>query len=590
MEKSSLTPHLDHLREIFKASFRVWNEQGPAAFSTQILEKLSRHEFRLLGHSVPDVQYQAWIKKTDPDTTELVRQRTEGRQLSHRPMISLVTPVWNPQANVLQAAVSSVLAQTYENWELCVACGNSNDEVGKTFSEIRDPRIKLLHLRENLGICENSNAAIRIANGELIGFLDQDDLLAPQALFEVARCLNKLPRLDFIYSDMDRIDSLGKRFDPLFKPDWSPEILLCTNYIVHLAVIRTDLLKAMGGFRPGTDRVQDWDLVLRLTETTTRIFHIPRVLYHWRWSPISASSAGFRLKSVSEENQHRVLTEFLTRNNIHASAKKDRAGSWRVVWNNPALPRASIIIYDHYDYTSLCRCTNSILAKTKYPKFEVIALVTDKSGTGRTPTLDKRVTVIQPGKTLTPARAYNLGVKQSAGEVLVFIDAHIEAITSNWLRELVGWASRASIGVVGPKLMFPDSKHIVHCGIVLGLPNFLFYGAPNTAWSPIGLSEWYRNCSAVSGTCLTTTRSVFDKIGGFSEDLHSAADIDYCLRAQHAGDRVVLTPVAKLILHKPSNHIPDQTVLRVSRELGGLNDPYYNPNLSYSYPIPRLSN
>ena len=577
------------MRRIAATSLRVLEQQGLAALATQILEKVNRREFRIIPPSVADSEYQAWIVQNEPDEAELVKQKAEAKKLDYRPLISLIAPVWNPPVQVLRDMIESVLSQTYDNWQLCIADGSTDVDVRGTLQGFTtDSRIKVTFLPKNLGVSGNSNMAIQASEGEFVAFLDQDDVLAPFALFEVAKSLNGTPGLDFIYSDMDRLDADGRRFDPLFKPDWSPEIMLCANYIVHLCVIRASLLRRLGGFRPETDRAQDWDLILRTEEATDRTHHIPRILYHWRQSPISVATAGFRIKPASPKAQRLAISDYLKRNRVSANIELDGAGCWRMLWNYSPPPRVSIVLFSHGDQTALQDSAKSVQSKTSYPDFEVTAV---QAGNGAPNLGDGHLRLIRCGKVSSFAEAYNLGAKQSKGDVLVFLDAHVEVLSADWLQELVGWAIQPRIGAVGPKLMSSDLKHIVHCGIVLGLPNFLFSGATERTWSPLGLSEWYRDCSAVSGACLATRRDVFDAIGGFDEKLAAAADMVYCSEARKRGYRVMFTPMARLVLYDPLDHVPDQRSIEIlpwCNELGETGDPYFNPNLSYQHPVPRL--
>jgi glycosyltransferase involved in cell wall biosynthesis len=579
------------IRKIPVRGTRIITEQGLRSFLHQLLEKLQKRELSLVNTSDFDLDYARWIARNEPTETELVEQRYRTEQFGYRPLISIVTPVWNPPADFLADTIESVLSQTYENWELCVADGDSNEEVKKVLRGFakQDNRIRVKFLDKNLGISQNSNIAIDFSQGDFIALLDHDDLLAPFALFEMVDCLNRAPELDFVYSDKDSMDVKGKRFNPLFKPNWSPEIMFSANYPTHLCVIRTKLINALGGFRSETDGAQDWDLFLRVTKKTDQIHHIPKILYHWRLAPASVSSTGLNAKPYAANAQLLALNQHLERSGREGGIRFNEHGHLRVAWRLGAEPKVSVIIYSRDVDSSLQRCLESIYRKTSYKNFEVIVVC--GSDQPQAPQEEfPNLRLVQVADQLNYSSANNFGVRYATGKVFVFLDPRIEVVSTDWLEELAGWSLQPRIGAVGAKLLYPNGE-IYHGGIIIGMPGYVFSGAREESWSMFGHTEWYRNYSAVSGACLATSTVVFKELNHFDVKLKNAADIEFCLRAIGRNYRVVYTPYAKLIQHQrngtyhESMQLPDVPEYHQAFQAG---DPYFNPNLSYKHTVPKL--
>ena len=579
----SIAKKIRQVMGVCKASIKVARQQGITSLVSQSMEKLRRREFHVLEPSVPDADYLAWINSHEPTEADLTEQRALARELGVRPLISLLTPVWNPNPDVLFKTFSSVVNQTYNNWELIAVDGGSNDKVRRILREFssRDQRIHVTFLKENLGISANTNHALQQAHGDFAGFLDQDDILAPFALYEVATCIDRQPDLDFIYSDMDRIDSEGKRFDPLFKPQWSPEIMLSTNYVVHLCVVRSKLLRKMGGLRSETDGAQDWDMILRLSEATGRIYRIPKILYHWRQAPTSTATTGLRLKPAHIDAHLRVLSDCISRKGIKGTISPDRTGFLRVRFQLDELPLVSIIIYPDNSSTDLARCIHSVENRTKkYDNYEILVVDSNPHATS-----EPHTRAIQHPTAKEFSSAANIGAGLAKGNILVFLDTHAEVVSPGWLEELAGWSVQPWTGAIGLKLLWPNGI-IRHGGVIIGMPDYLFSGAPEQSWTPLGHTEWYRNCSAVSAACLATRKDVFKSVGGFDETVDSASDLLYCLRLREQNYRIVYTPFAKLVLHE--NCHCHTARLPASLRLGQSSDPYFNPNLEIGKSIPTI--
>ncbi len=598
------------IREIFwppqaflnlKKVWRVLTENGPAHLSYHVETYLHW----LAVRSNLDIRYALWIKKHEPNIRSISGRLTlkgwslKARKLPYRPRFTVIMPTFNPRPEHLRAAIESVRSQCYPDWELCIADDNSTDAAVKALlaDYAGDPRIKVKFLGCRLGIAGASNAALDLATGEFVAFLDHDDELAPWALYEVALTLNAEPDLDVIYSDEDKLGETGRRTDPFFKPELSPETLLSMNYIGHLLVVRRELIEAIGRFRPGFDGSQDHDLVLRLTERTSRVRRIPKVLYHWRKAPGSAAG-DTAAKPFAVRASLRAIEDALERRGLSGTAEPILPGLYRIRWQLKETPLISIIIPVRDRVDVFKRCVNSIFEKSTYRNWEL--LVVDNQS--REPaTIDffaelstlANVRVLKYDAPFNFSAINNLAAAEAQGEILLFLNNDIEVVTPEWLEELLGYAVQAEIGAVGAKLLLPDNR-IQHGGVVLGLSggaDHAFYGLPADQPGYFGLAMVARNCAAVTAACMMTRREVFEKVGGFDPALDVAFnDVDLCLRILAAGYRVVWTPFAVLYHYESSTrrkaHPIENTryFLKKWRDLIRRGDPYYNPNLSlYSY-------
>lgn len=549
-------------------------------------------------------EYQHWIARTEPSAADLQRQRDDAQQLAYQPLISIITPVFDPPAPILQAMLDSVRDQTYEHWQLCLVDGGStNPDVHQILeAAASDQRIHVTYLLENLGIAGNSNAAAAKASGEFLALLDHDDRLAPTMLFEVVTALNAQPETDIIYFDEDKLSEDGlQRLDPFFKPDWSPELLLSANYLMH-SVLRRQLFEQVGGFRDDAAGAQDWDLLLRCTEQTTAIVHIPKILYHWR-KMAGSTAAVFQAKPYVFENQLRTLASHLQRTGIpDATATFPTPGFPRVSWPTRNT-KVSIIIPTKEKVDVLQPCLTSLLQRTTYANFEIV-LVDNGSHLPATRAYyntlatEPRVRIVEYPAKFNYSAANNLGARHASGDLLLFLNNDIEVLAPDWLEELVRWAERPDIGIVGTKLLYPDGK-IQHAGVVLGMEghaSHIFWGVREHYSGIFGSSDWYRNYLALTGACMMMRRAVFDEVGGFDELYQLAfSDIEICLRVVQAGYRNLYTPYARLCHHEGASrgqHIPVTDMMRGYEQMQAIvaaGDPYYNLNLSYSSRIPRLS-
>lgn len=556
------------------------------------------------GSDDAQATYQGWIAAREPDGAQLELQRRISKGMAYRPLITVITPVFNPPPEILRETIHSVLAQSYDRWELLlVDAASERAGVSEALRELgrSDPRIRLIPLAENLGISANTNRGLERAQGEFVAFLDHDDLLAPDALFEVVRMLNADPSLDVVYSDEDKISEDGRiRSDPFFKPSWSPEYLLSTNYLMH-SVIRRAAIAEIGGLDPAMDGAQDWDLALRLTERGVRAARVPKVLYHWRKVPGSVA-ADATAKMWAMKVQHRCLQAHLERRGLEdVRVESPTLGVLRVKWK-PKGGKVSLIIPTKDNVALLEKCLDSVFrAATALSSYEVILVDT---GSKDAATLDyytrlrnqKLVRVLNWEGPFNYHRVNNLGAREADGDVLVFLNNDIEAANVEWLEELVRWAELPGIGCVGAKLLYADGT-VQHAGIVTGLQghgSHIFRGGPGVhRWGVFGTIESYRNYRAVTGACLAVRKDVFDEVGGFDEAYELCyGDIDLCLRVAAHGYHNMVTPFAEVTHHEGGTrgmHFPGNDVLRASLKMLPLvveGDPFFNPNLSYDALVP----
>lgn len=591
-------------------SFQTMRAQGfikGIATAGRTLPRLLDKNHILDSSSADD--YQTWLKVNEPTSEELEQQRTQSQSFAYQPCISIIVPVYNPESRALQAALDSVLAQTYTHWELCLVDGNSDlpgvAEVLQSITERDDPRIRLTTLEQNQGISGNSNVALEMAQGEFVAFLDHDDCLAPNALFEIVNLLNQKPSLDLIYSDHDILppdSNLG--FQPLFKPDWSPEIMLSANYLTHLTVIRAERVREVGGFDSAMDGAQDWDLFLRITEKTHQIAHIPKILYHWR-NAVGSTALDIGAKPYALQAQLRAITNHLTRQKLcNARAYLDASGFIRVAWDYDKTRKVSIIIPSNGANSLLTACVDSLLRTTTYPNYEIIIV---NNGEQRPEAFDyyrhitkeRCVRVVHfEASEFNYSAVNNFGAQSATGDLLLFLNNDIEIFDAEWLDELVLWTERPGIGVIGAKLLKPDHT-IQHAGIIIGLTGFaghIFAGLPEGSTGLYGFTEWYRNFMAVTGACLMVRRDLFEEVGRFNEDFQlCGSDVEFCLRVLERGLRVVYNPFAKLFHIESATHQGDiplqdfKTSLDHYAPLLQTGDPYFNPNLSLWHCRPTLN-
>src|SRR5437773_440711 len=531
-------------------------------------------------------EYQRWFEQHRANTDDLDRMRYEARTFGLSPLISIITPVFDTPVPRIEEAVESVLAQVYENWELMlIDDGSTAADLLRALPALgmRDRRIRLATLESHQGIAAALNRGLALASGEWIVFLDHDDILEPDALFQVVKLLQTHADVDLIYSDEDKLGENGFEA-PLFKPDWSPDFFLSYNYVGHLTAVRWEIAQRIGGFRSEFDSAQDYDLFFRIVEQTSRIYHIPRVLYHWRRSEDS-SAISVRQKPGQLDASRRAIEDHLKRRGEPAHVAVDwRTHAFCCRRQLLEARKISVIIRSCRGLESLERCIETLTAQTSYPNYEVVIVQADKKFPEVATSFSHRLLYLSDAADDSTAK--NQAVGQTDSPWLLFLDDGIEVIKPDWLTIMAEHVQRAEVGAVGARLLNPSGV-VEHAGIVVGAnniaqPAYRGYPADHTGAANRQL-QLTRNCSAVSSACMLTRREIFQEVGGFDANLSGAlADVDLCLKMRRAGYRIVYTPFARLYWHDAPGKIDmaGQGIME-QRWAGVLHgDPYYNPNLS----------
>lgn len=550
--------------------------------------------------------YAAWVRRYDTfSAADIRRMRESVASMPRRPLVSIVMPVYQTPERWLRRCIDSVLAQAYPHWELCIADDASPaPHVRRVLQEYmrRDPRIRVVFRDANGHIAAASNSALEIASGEYIALLDHDDELPPHALLEVARAMEAHPEWKLIYSDEDKIDEKGRRFDPYFKPDWNYELFLSQNCVSHLGVFHAGLIAQVGGFRVGLEGSQDWDLALRCIEhlRPQEIGHIPKVLYHWRAIP-GSTALGVAQKDYARNAGWRAVTDHLQRTGVAARVEVADNGYMNVRRQLPEpAPRVSLVIPTRDKVELLRMCVQSILEKTDYPDYEI--LIVDNQSDERA-TLDyfaelaaqPRVRVLRYDAPFNYSAINNFAAAAATGSIIGLVNNDIEVISPDWMGEMASQAVRPDIGAVGVMLLYPDDT-IQHAGVILGIGGIaghVYAGLPAGTPGTCGRARLAQEMSAVTAACLFVRKAVFDEVGGLDEVLSVAFnDIDFCLRIRVRGYRNLWTPHARLYHYESASRGYEDTPEKVARFKSEMDfmrsrwgesllcDPAYNPNLS----------
>ncbi|GJE55535.1 glycosyltransferase family 2 protein [Methylobacterium thuringiense] len=590
---------------LWRAALRQPDLAGKALFWRLLRKRVRARGMiaRALGNR-GETSYAAWIKRFDTLTNfDRDRIRADAASWEAPPLISVLMPVYDPAPKVLEAALNSLQSQLYPHWELCVVDDASTDPaIPRLLAQAagRDPRITVRRRGENGHIARATNDALSMASGTYAAFLDHDDILAESAFYEVARAIRSDPALDLIYSDEDKIDGRGRRFEPHFKSDFNRELLYGQNYLNHLTVVRTARLRALGGLRPGFEGSQDHDLLLRLTAglPAARVRHIPKVLYHWRAAGGSGTFSD-RALAAAEAARLQALAEIAAP--MGATAARGPRGFNRLVRPLREPPLVSVVIPTRDRAELVATVLDGLFAATDYPRLDVIVVDNDSREPQTAALLarhmqDPRFRVLPVPGAFNFSDLCNRGAEAARGDMLLFLNNDVEVIEPGWLTELVSIALDQSIGAVGAKLLYPDGT-LQHGGIVLGIGGVAGHSHLGLPAEDPGYFERMvlsQEVSAVTGACLAMRRSVFSEVGGFDAKHLKVAfnDVDLCLRVREAGYRIVWTPHARLIHHEsksrgsedsPEKRARFESECRVMRERWEpllRADPYYNPNLS----------
>ena len=568
--------------QILLAPYRL-----PEKLAKTVWKKLHRPA-RECRRSVAPSEYQEWFERHRATARDLERMRNESRTFASKPLISIITPVFDTPVRWLEEAIESVLAQAYENWELVlIDDGSSDADLLRALPLLaaRDRRIILKSLGKHEGISAALNQGLALARGEWVGFLDHDDVIEPDAVFQIVKFLQTHPDADLIYSDEDKLGEDGVKA-PLFKPDWSPDFFLSYNYVAHLTAVRRDIVQEAGGFRSQFDSAQDYDLFFRVIEQTKRIHHIPAVLYHWRRSE-SSSAISVRQKPEQLEASRLAIEDHLKRRGESAHVGVDwRTHAFCVRRGLLEAKKISVIVLTCHGMELLERCIESLTNRTSYPNYEIVIVNDDEfHGASAFPSHFPYRTVRFSGEANDSALK-NFAVNQTNDPWILFLGEGIEPIEPDWLTIMAEHVQRPEVGAVGARLLNPNGT-VEQAGMVVGVNKTAqpaFHGFPAEHPGVNRQLQVTRNCSAVSSVCMLTRRDVFQEAGGFDERLEGAlADVDLCLKMRRAGYLIVYTPFAKLCWHRaPADQIDMNGEAIMSERWAGVLrcDPYYNPNLS----------
>ena len=573
--------------------FRYLKHYGPKEFWIRLHERFEPEE----------VPYGPWYEAYVPDETELEKQRQHHFEYS--PLISVAVPAYRTPERFLIQMIESLIAQTYGNWELCIANGSPEDTAMKTVLEKytkKDSRIRVSELTENKGIAGNTNAALEMAQGEFVGLLDHDDLLAPNALYEIALALGRDRALDAVYTDEDKVTTeLDEHFQPHLKPDFNLDLLRSNNYICHFFVVRRSIVQKIGGFRQEFDGAQDHDFIFRCIETAEKVGHIPEILYHWRTHKASTADNPAS-KMYAFDAGKRAIEAHLKRTGTEGTVSHTPdLGFFRVKYPVQGQPLVSIIIPNKDEKETLKACIDSIREKTEYPNYEII-IVENNSTTDeifqyyKELSKDPRIRLLRWKKEFNYSAINNYGVRHANGEYLLFLNNDVTVITPGWIRELLGVCQRPEVGAAGVKLIYPDDT-IQHAGCVIGLGGIaghMFVDMPANRTGYLHKASILQDMSAVTAACMMMKRTVFEEAGGFTEKLSVAFnDVDLCLKVRKNHKLIVYDPYVQLYhMESKTRGAEDnkEKVRRFQEEIEYMRcqwidilkkgDPYYNKNLS----------
>lgn len=624
--KETSGPHPNHpecfMRQIV-FSGHVADEHKCLVLWAASVDSGSFESFFVLSPKVLSYYKQKWDSISlsadrDPDYDHWYRTKHAVSPIEHalqarcgftqRPLFSIIVPLFNTPLDYFNEMVQSVLRQSYDNFELILVNSTSDNyeltAAVNTFTKT-DNRVKHVELNSNLGIAENTNAGIRVAEGSFVCFLDHDDMLTDDALYCYAKAINEYADIDLLYSDEDKYDG-GRYITPFFKPDWNPDLLLGMNYICHFLCVRKSIVDSFDLPTSEYDGAQDYYMTWRVAEQARRIFHVRRVLYHWRVHPAS-TAGGIDAKPYALEAGRRVIESHLERCGINGRVVLPTRAPTRyeVEYVLNGNPLVSIIIPNKDCVDLLDRCIKSIMEKSTYRHFEIVVVENNSTNDDTFAFYDwltnqfDCVRVVRFEGSFNYARICNFGIRHAKGEYLLLLNNDTAVITERWLERMLGLCMRSNTGVVGVKLLYADNT-VQHAGVMVGLDGPIHINMHREN----GEDGYYQNLvlrqnySAVTGACLMTKRTVFDEVGGLDERFEvDYNDVDYCFSVNKAGYVVVLDPGVELYHYESvsrGRHITRSSILRFRREQGLLKfkwpeyyteaDPMGNPNLEQASP------
>ncbi len=586
--------------ELIRKGRKYLKYNGWSVFREKVHNRLFNPQIRL-------VDYNEWVKKVQPTDKELAAQKQQ--HFEYEPLISIVVPLYKTPEKYLKELIRSVQEQTYSNWELVLSDGSPAENGVSVMHDLlkklasSDSRIHVVENNRQLRIAENTNAALAEAKGEFIAFADHDDLLAPNALYENVKRINEKRETEMLYSDEDKVNVGNQYLEPNMKPDFSPDFLTSVNYICHLLVVKQSLLERVGNLNPEYDGAQDYDFVLRCTEQTEHIEHIPKVLYHWRFFE-GSTAANPESKTYAFDAGRRAVQAHYDRLGIPAKVTDgEQLGLYRTIYQWEEKPLVSVLIPNKDHTKDLDKALKGLLSGKGYQNFEVL-IIENNSTEEETfryyeeiQKRDSRIRVITYKGGFNYSKINNFGAAEAKGEYLFLLNNDTEFISDDVVGELLGVCMRSDVGAVGARLYYGDDT-IQHAGVVMGWGGVAGHAFVMQQRSATGYQHriiCQQNYSAVTAACMMVKRSVFDEIGGFTEKLAVAFnDIDLCMKIREAGYLIVYNPYCELYHYESKSRGLDtgdpEKVRRFQGEIQTFQerwpdilkngDPYYSPNLS----------
>lgn len=576
-----------------RKGFRYMKHYGPKEFWIRLHERFEPEE----------VPYGPWYRAYIPTEETLETQRKQ--KFDYSPLISIAVPAYQTPVEFLRQMIESLIVQTYSNWELCIVNASpDNEEMQKVLAEYSagDSRVRFCNLKENLGIAENTNCAFAMAKGEFVGLLDHDDLLAPNALYEIVKILQDHPQADALYTDEDKVTTeLDEHFQPHLKPDFNLDLLRSNNYICHFFVVRKSIVEKAGGFRKEFDGAQDYDFIFRCTENAGEVLHVPEILYHWRTHKASTADNPAS-KMYAFEAGKRAIEAHLERTGTKGEVSHTQdLGFYRVKYPVQGKPLVSVIIPNKDEKETLQTCLEMLEKNTGYQNFEII-IVENNSTTDeifryyKELSGNRKIHLLRWGKEFNYSAINNFAVAHAKGEYLLFLNNDVKSINPDWLEEMLGVCQRPEVGGVGAKLIYPDNT-IQHAGCVIGMGGIaghMFVDMPADRTGYLHKASLLQDMSAVTAACLLMKKEVFEQAGGFTEELAVAFnDVDLCLKVRKNGYLIVYDPYAKLYHMESKTRGAEDSKEKVRRfqteieymrchwiDILKNGDPCYNKNLS----------
>ena len=523
----------------FKNGFRILKKKGFSGVIDRIVHGSSNW-----------AEYDEWFNATKVTKEELERQR--NTEFEFAPMISIIVATFNTKEEYLKEMIDSVRNQSYSNWQLCIGDGSTNDSVERYVKEHYgdDSRIVFKKLEKNYGISGNMNGALELVTGDYVGLFDHDDLLTPDCLYEFVASMQEVHH-DCVYSDEDKLNDKTKKFeDPHFKPDFSIDLLCSHNYITHFFVVNMDIVRKVGGMRSEYDGSQDHDFIFRCVEQANSVYHVPKILYHWRMHPLSTAMDP-ESKMYCYTSGKKAIESHFKRIGIDATVEmlpRPLYGMYHCKYTVKDHPLVSILIpnYNHKDL--LKGCIESLMNVNTYSNMEIVIVEnnsTEQEIFDYYKELEEtysNVKVIYYEGDFNYSKINNYGVKYTHGEYILFLNNDTKVIEPDSIEDMLGVCQREDVGAVGAKLLYEDDT-VQHCGVVVGYHgyataafslidrnDFGYMGRPRVSW----------DVSAVTAACLMTKREIFDEVGGFDEDFKVACnDVDLCLKIRSLNKWIV---------------------------------------------------